>query len=650
VTRAVVGPNKINNVVQFNDTDVTFSSDKEFNSVLNERASAYNAGLTADTNYYAIGERPTVANKIYNGTTLMVTNDFEDDYNVAAAEKTDINYSSISNSNVNDQYYVIDIATEKVDARAKMNNKDAVAVVIFEDLMKENTVGGNGAKTVLLANIGTPVDVPLPTIPYSNVIPSSLSLRYSPASADRSIEVLGEARTYVDSATLVELSNGTTSVRVKFKAGAIAGKYIVEGETKNNGSFSVVINLVETMPVEKSDIYVDNSMKTMGDVVVPTTDHDTPITVPMKKADGTVATKSDVLVAITDAAGNDAKANFTIANVSEGISIVPSDTDLEGTYTVTIKDAAGKQVDAFTLTYSVAAGALELIGGDVQGSVFKGSKTLKILLKDAKEAKKVQAGDAVEITVGSNVYLSSVASVDGNVVTINLEENANTDAIGVKFLATDKHNGATVESAKIKILEAVLEGFGIPEDGDGIQVPSDAQDEVVGTPAEAATITGTRVENSSEDEVDVVVSGSFPNVSEEHKNDHFDGFSAPGETKGEKILLLLNLPSPNGESADFIIIPNGHKQSNGRFRDKYLTGTITDHDEIAAAVGLEAADLYFGGYADGDNSDCLYLSYLIDRASGKGSVELIWVIDGVQIPVTYNIDASGMTMAAPTGA
>ena len=104
VTRAVVGPNKINNVVQFNDTDVTFSSDKEFNSILNERASAYNAGLTADTNYYAIGERPTVASKNYNGTTLMVTNNFEDDYNVAAAEKADINYSSISNSNVNDEY------------------------------------------------------------------------------------------------------------------------------------------------------------------------------------------------------------------------------------------------------------------------------------------------------------------------------------------------------------------------------------------------------------------------------------------------------------------------------------------------------------------------------------------------------------------
>ncbi len=240
VTRAVVGPNKINNVVQFNDTDVTFSSDKEFNSVLNERASAYNAGLTADTNYYAIGERPTVANKNYNGTTLMVTNDFEDDYDVAAAEKADINYSSISNSNVNDEYYVVDIATEKVNDRDKMNGKDAVAVVIFEDLMEENPVGGTGSD---VTTPGGTTRTPVSGIPYGDVIPGSLTIRYGGASADRTIT--NYAPDDVEYAKLVELNGDATAVEVKFTDKARLGKYVVEGDTKKNGTFTVTITVGE---------------------------------------------------------------------------------------------------------------------------------------------------------------------------------------------------------------------------------------------------------------------------------------------------------------------------------------------------------------------------------------------------------------------
>ncbi len=240
VTRAVVGSNKINNVVQFNDTDVTFSSDKEFNSILNERASAYNAGLTADTNYYAIGERPTVASKNYNGTTLKVTNDFEDDYNVAAAEKTDINYSSISNSNVNDEYYVVDIATEKVVDRDKMNGKDAVAVVIFEDQMGENPVGSTNTGTTVP---GSKVAVNVPNIPYDDVIPGSLSIRYGGASADRTIT--NYAPNDVEYAKLLELSGDATAVEVKFTDKARLGRYVVEGDTKKNGTFTVTITVGE---------------------------------------------------------------------------------------------------------------------------------------------------------------------------------------------------------------------------------------------------------------------------------------------------------------------------------------------------------------------------------------------------------------------
>ena len=267
VTRAVVGPNKINNVVQFNDTDVTFSSDKEFNSILNERASAYNAGLTADTNYYAIGERPTVASKNYNGTTLMVTNDFEDDYDVAAAEKADINYSSISNSNVNDEYYVVDIATEKVNDRDKMNGKDAVAVVIFEDQMEENesgvrrdeaesgaekTVPGGSTTFKLEDNSGT-------NIPANDVIPSSIAIRYRSPSAK--LHTISDVPSGVASATY----NDETGVfTVSFKADAAIGDYIVTGETKHYGTFTVTITLIDEST--QSAIVIDEANTNPNDV------------------------------------------------------------------------------------------------------------------------------------------------------------------------------------------------------------------------------------------------------------------------------------------------------------------------------------------------------------------------------------------------
>ena len=653
VTRAVVGSNKLTGVVQFNDDPVTYSGEKTFNSVLNQSASAYHAGLTADTKYYAIDKRPTIKDddKPYAGTTLMVTNDFEEDYDVAAAEKADINYSSIDNSNINDQYYVIDVATEKASSRANMSGKDAVAVVIFNKLMEENPVGGTGSDVTTPGNTTT---TPVPGIPYGGVIPKSLSIRYAGASAERTIT--NNAPDDVEYAKLVDLGGDAAAVEVKFKPEARLGKYVVEGDTKKNGSFTVTITLVDVMPDPVSEsVVVDNEKKTMGAVVFDLDEGETPddaadVTVPLKKVDGSVAQAKDVRVTVKDEAGKDVTSDFTVSSVATGITIA-ADTSVEaGKYTVTIKDTAGKTVDTFTVTYNAAIVQLQLTDATTKGSVFEGKKALKVILKDAAEAEKVSVGDSVEVTVNTDVSASTVASIDGNVVTINLNKAAVTsDVIKVTFAATDKHLETKVESG-IVVVAAPQPNFGISEDGDGIQVPSDAQGGIVGTPAEAATITGTRVENSSEDEVDVVVSGSFPNVSEEHENDHFNGFSAPGETKGEKILLLLNLPSPNGESADFIIIPNGHKQSNGRFRDKYLTGAITDHGQIATAVGLEETDLYFGGTADGDNNDCLYLSYLIDRASGKGSVELIWVIDGVQIPVTYNIDASGMTMAAPAGA
>ena len=277
VTRAVVGPDKIGNVIQFNSTDnadgtknpVQFADDKHFVSIKKWMASAYQAGLTADTNYYAIDKHPTEKNGNYNGTVLMVTNDFEDDYDVAAAEKTDISYSSINDNNFNDQYYVVDIATEKPTSvlRKDMNNKDAVAVVIFNKLMEEAgavkgisldpkttadganvPTSGGSRRFVLTDESGKPIDI------------SSASINDNP-NASASLPTGFEEGNIIGPETpnnIDAFGYDKNEVYVKFKSGAQTGVYTISVTSKEGDtSFPVRVSDSDTVVADKSNVTIN---------------------------------------------------------------------------------------------------------------------------------------------------------------------------------------------------------------------------------------------------------------------------------------------------------------------------------------------------------------------------------------------------------
>ena len=277
VTRAVVGPDKIGNVIQFNSTDnadgtknpVQFADDEHFVSIKKWMASAYQAGLTADTNYYAIDKRPTEKNGNYNGTVLMVTNDFEDDYDVAAAEKTDISYSSINDNNLNDQYYVVDIATEKPTSvlRKDMNNKDAVAVVIFNKLMEEagavkgisldpkTTADGANVPTsggprrfVLTDESGKPIDI------------SSASINDNP-NASASLPTGFEEGNIIGPETpnnIAAFGYDKNEVYVEFKNPAQTGVYTISVTSKEGDtSFPVRVSDSDTVVADKSNVTIN---------------------------------------------------------------------------------------------------------------------------------------------------------------------------------------------------------------------------------------------------------------------------------------------------------------------------------------------------------------------------------------------------------
>ena len=287
VTRAVVGPDKIGNVIQFNSTDnadgtknpVQFADDKHFVSIKKWMASAYQAGLTADTNYYAIDKRPTEKNGNYNGTVLMVTNDFEDDYDVAAAEKTDISYSSINDNNLNDQYYVVDIATEKPTSvlRKDMNNKDAVAVVIFNKLMEEAgavkgisldpkttadganvPTSGGSRRFVLTDESGKPIDI------------SSASINDNP-NASASLPTGFEEGNIIGPETpnnIAAFGYDKNEVYVEFKSGAQTGVYTISVTSKEGDtSFPVRVSNSDTVVADKSNVTINVAQGT-GDILV----------------------------------------------------------------------------------------------------------------------------------------------------------------------------------------------------------------------------------------------------------------------------------------------------------------------------------------------------------------------------------------------
>ena len=249
VTRAVVGPQKITNGIQFNEDLVTYATEKKFSSITNQNASAYFAGLTADTNYYAINERPTIksADKPYEGKTLLVTRDFAEDYAVKGAEKADIGYSVIYNDdrNLNDEYYVVDIATEKPGtvARENMNNKDAVAVVIFEKSMDEGTgftaVSNSGGMTLAGSNLTTVNDQDREHEIQFNVDDLTDVAVGNVYAATSAADSTGNV-----SAEIVNKS----AVKITVKAGAAVGKYDVVVTSKEYGDYTITVIVTEPEP------------------------------------------------------------------------------------------------------------------------------------------------------------------------------------------------------------------------------------------------------------------------------------------------------------------------------------------------------------------------------------------------------------------
>jgi len=271
VTRAVVGPEKITNILQFNEKPVYFSSDKTFAEVTKQNASAYYVGLNSDTEYYKMDERPTRTDGNYRSTQLLVTNDFDSVSKIEAATVDEIDYSIIHNDDKldGDDYWVVDIATEKgtTPTRDEMHRKDAVAVLLFVDEMGESGKTAAGGLNHAATPTGGLKPDPTPNADYQLKVGEDGSVQITAGGAvvsdldDITISDPLKAALTASNSNVTATIVDSKAVKVEAAADAVTGVYTIDVHSAKYGWVSFKVQ------VAKDEVFEPNtSFENAGDV------------------------------------------------------------------------------------------------------------------------------------------------------------------------------------------------------------------------------------------------------------------------------------------------------------------------------------------------------------------------------------------------
>ncbi len=271
VTRAVVGPEKITNILQFNKDAVYFSSDKTFAEVTKQNASAYYVGLNSDTEYYKMDERPTRTDGNYRSTQLLVTNDFDSVSKIEAATVDEIDYSIIHNDDKldGDDYWVVDIATEKgtTPTRDEMHKKDAVAVLLFVDEMGESGKTADGGLNHAATPTGGLKADPTPNVDYQLKVGEDGSVEIKAGGAvvtdldNITISDPVKAALTASNSNVTATIVDSKAVKVEAAADAVTGVYTIDVHSAKYGWVSFKVQ------VAKDEVFEPNtSFENAGDV------------------------------------------------------------------------------------------------------------------------------------------------------------------------------------------------------------------------------------------------------------------------------------------------------------------------------------------------------------------------------------------------
>lgn len=269
VTRAVVGPEKITNILQFNKEPVYFSSDETFAEVTKQNASAYYVGLNSDTEYYKMDERPTRTNGNYRSTQLLVTNDFDSVSKIEAATVDEIDYSIIHNDDKldGDDYWVVDIATEKgkTPTRDEMHKKDAVAVLLFVDEMGESGKTADGGLNHAATPTGGLKPDPTPNADYQLKVGEDGSVQITAGGAvvsdldDITISDPLKAALTASNSNVTATIVDSKAVKVEAAADAVTGVYTIDVHSAKYGWVSFKVQ------VAKDEVFTPGSFDAAGD-------------------------------------------------------------------------------------------------------------------------------------------------------------------------------------------------------------------------------------------------------------------------------------------------------------------------------------------------------------------------------------------------
>ncbi len=442
VTRAVVGDKQPDKILQFNVGDITFANKEDLTAIERWNASAYFVGLTSDTEFYSIDQRPTIRDDFtparYAGAPLLITNDFDDPATVEAMEggAADIAKSIIYANNNDDDYSVVDVATEKTVNRAGMNTKDAVAVLYFEKYMGENFIGltaplTSGSDTIPAAG---PTDGSRTSkhrlmsgdapIPAGEIIPESVVIGYEgPVAELKSGSIKENAK---DSVKSITVDTATNEIIVVFKSGAQLGKYLVEGTTKNYGEFDYTIKVLDEIPATIT-AEPDSATEALIEETEGTTDtaYDNVggkrFVYDLVKADGSKPTADEIVASVTvstsGGTATDGKASFDAfaydpATGKFAARFKSGKPAANEVYTITLADQNGTAIRTIVVNNGsapVAPPTTEVLDVELKidsAAVISGQKNITVKVTDADTLKVLEilntAGEAVKVTIGDS--------------------------------------------------------------------------------------------------------------------------------------------------------------------------------------------------------------------------------------------------------
>ena len=581
VTRAVVGPEKITNILQFNKDAVYFSSDKTFAEVTKQNASAYYVGLNSDTEYYKMDERPTRTDGNYRSTQLLVTNDFDSVSKIEAATVDEIDYSIIHNDDKldGDDYWVVDIATEKgtTPTRDEMHKKDAVAVLLFVDEMGESGKTADGGLNHAATQTGGLKPDPTPNADYQLKVGEDGSVQITAGGAvvsdldDITISDPLKAALTASNSNVTATIVDSKAVKVEAAADAVTGVYTIDVHSAKYGWVSFKVQ------VAKDEVFTPGSFDAAGDA----SGVDGAKLEERLQADGSAETfDADQMLNNADdfdvTISQNGADNYTLKVV--GTAPAGTGAEFEGFGAEYTDDkgfivAFDIPVPAGATRVSIKDGATETGSGDVTNDAGKDMLYIHYFANNKKKVTRT-----FEYTVGGETVTVTYVLDASGVVNSAMVGNVDLSDVG----AMD--------------IDEIREAFDSDPDFAGLSDVINTQDVVVTPVVKGNTLT-------------LKTTGSYTLSSDEHAE--FPGFNWSGstETPANGYIVVYKLAVPEG--ATKLTYNNGHE-------DKTIT--LDGDPVLSMAVYFEAGEQRMSrDYSWKDSSDTVLakMTYVYDVSGMK---------------------------------